>query len=81
MYVIVTDALFDDEMELWYLGWQPDYYWGHGYFWTLKETFVRQLTYNTAGHRFAFRNIEDAWRLVRNLNLTTGRVIKLDLDH
>lgn len=77
MYVIVANLFGDDEM--YYLAWQPGT-WDDGYFWTQKDTFIECLPDNTAEHRFAFRRINDAWRAIRDLNLRTGYVIKLEGD-
>lgn len=77
MYVIVANIWekYTGDDELSYLAWQPGT-WDDGYFWTRKDIFIECLPYNTAGHRFVFHRIEDAWRAISNLNLKTGYVIK-----
>ena len=74
MYVIVSDKVFDGELA--YLIWQP-HCWD-GWTWTFKEYVDVHKPYNMYETRYAFANIEDAWRRVKQLNLRTGYVIKWD---
>lgn len=76
MYVIVSDNVFPSG-KLYYLGWQPSYY-TDGWTWTSKECWFELLRFNGCPHRFAFSRIEDAWQAIRDLNLRTGYVIKLE---